>query len=225
MRSGGVRIAAVIAGVALLGAAPADPLLLRLLAGANAVPAAALSFERTTVASQVSGGKTERHTSIERWDGRVWTLLSVDGAPATAKASAEAAKAIANGGVPGYYRLARFLAAGPVRGNDAQGRIVYRLDRLPAGTMAIKGANPEKFAAELVVDTSGPVPYVRHARYYAPAPMRIMMVARLDRFEAGAEFRLAPSGRAELVRQTVDVAGALFGRDGSQHSEATFAYR
>ena len=219
------RPALALAATALLGAAPADPLLARLIAGANALPPATLSFERSAASSQTSDGKVERHDQVDRWDGHAWTVLSIDGKPPLARAAADAVKASDASGVPGYYRLATFLAAGPVRAAEAPGSVTYRLAQLPPGGVAVKGASPEKFSAELSVDTSGPVPFVRHARYFAPAPMRIMMVAKLDRFEATADYKLNAVGRPELTRQTVDIAGALFGRSGTQHSDTALTYR
>ena len=221
----GRRSAVALAAFALLGAAPADPLLARLLAGANALPPAMLSFDRTTASRQTSDGKTERHDQVDRWDGRAWTVLSIDGKPPSAREAAAAIKVAVNAGVPGYYRLASFLAAGPVRSAEGPGTVTYLLAKLPPGGVSMKGAPPDKFSAELSVDTSGPVPFVRHARYFAPAPMRLMMVARLDRFEATADYRLGPAGRPELIRQSVDLSGALFGRDGTQRSDTALAYR
>ena len=219
------RPAFALAAAALLGAAPGDPLLARLIAGANALPPATLNFERTAASSQTSDGKVERHDQVDRWDGRGWTVLSIDGKPPVPRAAADAIKASDQSGVPGYYRLATFLAAGPIRAAEGPGTVTYRLAQLPPGGVTVKGAAPEKFSAELSVDTSGPVPFVRHARYFAPAPMRIMMVAKLDRFEATADYKLNAAGRPELTRQTVDIAGSLFGRAGTQHSDTALSYR
>ena len=218
------RIGAGLAGLCLLGAAPADPLLARLLAGASG-SAANLDFERTSVQAQTSGGKTERRTVVERWDGRAWTVLGIDGRPPTAKAAAQIVKASSAAPVPGYYRLGLLLGSGAVRGQGPRGEVVYRLAELPPGGVAMKGAPPEKFSAEFLVDDSGTVPIVRHARYYAPAPMRVMMVAKLDRFEATSDFRFGARGRPELVRQNVDLAGTLFGRSGTQHNEISYVHR
>ena len=225
MTRGGVRAALAALAFATMGAAPADPLLARLLAGANAAPPPTLSFDRNVVASETSSSGTERHTRVDRWDGRAWSVISIDGKPPTPAAAAEALKSMTTANVPGYYRLHPYLAANPLRAADPAGAVTYRLARLPAGTMPIKSAPPDKFAAELSVDASGPVPFVRRARYFASQPFRMMMVAKLDRFEAVSDYRLNAAGRAELVRQVIDMSGAMFGRDGSQHTEFTFTYR
>jgi len=213
-----------LAGLCLLGAAPADPLLGRLLAGTSEVQPPTLNFERSTVASETSGGKTERHTRVDRWDGRAWTLAGIDDRAPTAKEAASAAKEAVAAGVPGYYRLAPYVRAAPPRAVEGN-TVVYRLARLPPGAVTIKGANPDKFSAELFFDASGPVPFVRRARYYAPASFRMLMVARVDRFEAVNDYRLGKGGKPELTRQTIDIAGSLFGRDGTQHSEFSFTHR
>ena len=219
-----MKATAALAGLCLLGAAPADPLLTRLLTGAAEVPPAALSFERAAELSETSGGRTERHWRVERWDGRSWTAVSIDGRDATPAQTRDAAKAIAASGVPGYYRVAVFLRAATSKTVEP-GTTVYHLATLPPGTLAVKGASPDRFAADLTVDTTGPVPFVRRARYFAPASFRVLMVARLDRFEAVYDYRLGKADRPELARQTIDLSGALFGRDGSQHSEYAYAYR
>ncbi len=223
MRSGGTAVAG-LAALCLTGTAPADPLLGRLLTGTADVQPPALNFERSAVASETSGGKTERHTRVDRWDGRNWTLVSLDGRAPTPKEAANAAKETVAAGVPGYYRLAAYFRAAPPRAAEGNA-VVYRLASLPPGVVTMKGVSPDKFGAELFVDTSGPVPFVRRARYYAPSPFRMMMVARVDRFEAINDYRLGKTGKPELARQTIDVAGSLFGRDGTQHSEFNFSYR
>lgn len=220
-----MRGMAVLAAACLIGAAPSDPLLLRIVAGAAAVPASALDFDRTTVSTQVADGKTERRTVVDRWDGRAWSVVSIDGKPPLPKEAGAVLKAARNGPVPGYHRLAEILSEGAVRTTGPHGETVYRVLHLPEGSVTMRGAPADRFAAELTVDTNGPVPIVRHARYYAPAPMRIMMVAKLDRFEAHSDFRIGSRGRPELTRQTVDIAGTLFGRAGTQHNEVGFAYR
>lgn len=220
-----MRGMAVLAAACLIGAAPSDPLLTRLVAGAAAVPAAALDFDRTTLSTQVADGKTERRTVVDRWDGRAWSVISIDGKPPPPKEAAAVLKTSLNGPVPGYYRLAAILSDGAVRTTGPRGEIVYRVPHLPKGSVTMRGAAAERFAAELTVDASGPVPIVRHARYFAPEPMRIMMVAKLDRFEAHSDFRIGSRGRPELSRQTVELAGTLFGRSGTQRNEVAFAYR
>ncbi len=225
MTTGGGRVALAALALVSTGAAPADPLLARLLATTSAVPPPGLSFDRRTIASETSASGTEHHTRVDRWDGRAWSVLSIDGKLPTVAAAAAALKSTSPDNVPGYYRLAVYLAAGPQRAADPSGTIVYRLARLPAGSVAIKGAPPDKFAAELSVDVSGPVPYVRRARYFAPQPFRMMMVAKLDRFEATSDYRLNAAGHAELTRQVIDISGALFGRAGTQHTEYNFTYR
>ena len=131
-------------------------------------------------------------------------------------------KSVAATPVPGYYRVAAYLAAGPVRSLNAAGETVYRLGSLPVGSISFTGAPPSKFAAELTVDERGWKPIVRRARFYAPAPVRIFMVGRMDRFEAISDYRLSSGGRPELSHQTVDVAGAVLGRAGSQHNDVTY---
>ena len=207
----------------LLAAAPApDALRDRLAAEARACDPSALAFERTTKVVQSGGGSIDRTTRIERWDGNHWSLVSVNGKPPSESALHEAAKADA--GVPGYHRLAALLAAGE-RSTDAQGRTVYRIDRLPNGSVPANGNDiSSHLSGEAVIAVTNGQPWVQQLKLTAREDFKLNWFIKVKHFEQVSEYRLAAAG-PRLVSQTVDSTGSMMGIVGGQHDEVAFAYR
>jgi hypothetical protein len=205
-----------------LAAAPvADPLLQKLIAGAKAVPASSIRFERVSKNSgREKDGPVETEVRVDRWDGRQMTRISINGRPATADEVEKARKASSS--VPGYHRVAEFLAGGARRTAEAPGQLTYHLDRLPKGSIAMGGDRSDKFAGDVTVDTSGAQPFVSRMHFYAPKPFSIMFVAKVDRFDVVNDYRLGPDGRPMLVRQVQSISGAQFGKVGETRTESTF---
>lgn len=214
-----------LAAAALLLATPAtaDPLRDRLIADARAVPPAALAFERHVRQEQAGGGDRKVETRVDRWDGRRWTVLSENGAPPAPRQAAKLARQAAKQPTPGYHRIADYLASGAVRGADALGRTIYTVAKLPPGTLTMGGDSSDRFTATLVVE-DGPRPFVREARLAAKAPFRMAMVAKVARFDLVNEYRLGLAGRPEQVRQRIEMAGSLFGREGTMRTETRFVW-
>jgi hypothetical protein len=210
--------------VVLAAAAPApDPVLEQVLAGARAVPLASTSFERTQRSiSKEENDAPETRIRVDRWDGRQLTLVSINGKPPTQKEAEEFRKATAGRPVPGYYRLASFLGQGARRVPDAKGRVVYRVDKLPKGSINIGRDISANVSAEAIVDTSGPRPFVSRLRMYLPKPLSFFMVAKLDKFEAESEYRMGPDGRPVLVHQTQLISGAQMGTAGTTTTESHY---
>lgn len=208
---------------ALVAAAPlADPLQMRLVADAAALGPATLGFERSVRVTASDGTSSKVETRVDRWDGRGWTLLSIDGKPADTAAAAKDAKARAGKPVPGYYRLAAFFGIPATRTTDASGATILRLAALPPGSIDIAGDRSDQFAAEATVDTSGPKPWVRRLHAYARAPFRIMIVGRIDRFDLVNDYALDAGGHPVLVRQVQDYAGSGPGQSGSVRTETVY---
>jgi hypothetical protein len=124
--------------------------------------------------------------------------------------------------VAGYYRLASFLGQGARRVPDAKGRIVYRVDKLPKGSINIGRDISAALTAEAIVDTSGPKPFVSRLRILLPKPLSFFMVAKLDSFEAENEYRLGPDGRPMVVHQKQTMSGAQFGTSGTSTAESHY---
>ena len=207
-------------------AAPApDPLQARLVAEAGQIPPAALAFDRTVTTTQSGGGKAETSVRVERWDGRQLTLVTTDGKPPTVDETAQFSKQAAGRPVAGYYRLAHYLGAPAERASDAAGGIVFRIARLPAGSIDISGDRSDRFAGEATVATAGPLSYVRRLHLHAREPFRVMIVARIDRFDVVSDYAPGKSGRPELTRQVQEYAGSRPGESGTVRTESVYSYR
>ena len=207
-----------------IAAAPADTSLRdRIVAEAAAQAPATLAFDRAAVASRSGGGETASQARVDRWDGKAWRVVSVDGKPPSASDAADAAKALAAVPVPGYYRLATLIAKA-MPATDAKSRTVLRADA-PPGSVFTSGKDvSENFTAEAVIG-GGAKPFVEQLRLTTRAPFRLMMVAKIERMTAVSDYARDTTGRPRLLRQVTDIDGSMFGSAGKQHNEATFTYR
>ncbi|GGI92599.1 hypothetical protein GCM10007973_31130 [Polymorphobacter multimanifer] len=223
MRS--VHALAVLAlSLGLAAAPPPDPVLQKVIAGARAVPPATITFERTSKTSaRDAKGASETSTRVDRWDGKQLKRISTDGRPATPEEIAEQAKAIKGSPIPGYHRIADYLAGGARRLSEKPGQIVYRIDKLPKGSINMGGDRSDKFSADLAVDTSGTAPVATRVHIFAPKPFSIMLVAKIEKFDVVSDFAIAADGRPALARSVQQMAGAQFGKAGEQRTEAVFS--
>lgn len=205
-----------------VAATPAEQVRDRVLAEARAITPATLAYDRTVNFTQAGGGEKATQTRVDRWDGRAWTLLSLDGKPPTADEVAKHRKATSAAPVPGYQRLT--MLNGATATTDAQGRTVLRLATLPRGSVTTSGKDvSEHFTAEAVV-APGPRPYVQQLRLSARAPFRMMLIAKVESFVTVSDYRL-DGNTPRLVRQVADVRGSMMGKAGTQRVETIFTYR
>ena len=219
-----IPVAAIAMLPVLSAAAPApDVLLGRLVADARAVAPASIAFERLVRATtQDKSGQATTQVRVDRWDGRAFTLVSVNGKPPAASEIDAFRKVAASRPVPGYHRIADLLAASAVRQTDAQGRTLYRVTGLPKGTVDVGRDVSSNLVAEFTVDTSAARPYVTQMRFVLPKPLSFFMVARLDSLEAVYDYRLDGMGRPYLARTVQTISGAQFGQQGSTRTEALY---
>ena len=217
----------LLAGIACGAAVSApDAIRDRIIADASSLSPASLAFDRTTVGLQVGGGTRTVINRVERWDGKVWTLISVDGKPPSAAHIREQAKRNASLPVPGYHRLAFLLAAGAVRSTDDLGRTLLTIPRLPANSIVNEGTDiSAHLKAEAVVGNANGLPWVQRLTLTANEPFKLSWVLKVLTFEQVNEYRLDSSGKPRLVAQANDSAGTMFGISGGQKSEVTYAYR
>lgn len=208
----------------LVGAAPPpDPMLAQIIAGAGALSPAVMAFERSSrTITREDGGESGTRMRIDRWDGRAFTLISVDGKPPEAKQAAEFRKASASRPVPGYHRLAELLKTGAVRQTDALGRTVYRLTSLPKGSVNVGKDVSANLSGEFLVETSGTQPYVSRVRIVLPKPLSFFMVAKLDSLEIIYDYKLGSDGHPYLARAVQAMAGAQFGKQGTTRTESSY---
>ncbi|QMW21541.1 hypothetical protein [Sandaracinobacteroides saxicola] len=203
------RALALIAIAALALPAHADALLDQVLAGARV--AKPQSFERTAVlvASNDKGSTTINR--VQRFNaaapaGKQWTLVSENGAPPSAKATEEFTKSINKVPAPGYYRIATFLGAGAIRLADSGGKAVYRITKLPKGSVNGGGFDlSDRLSADLTVDPATAT--VTRTRIFLPKPTRIMLVAKLDKFDAVTDYAPVPGSAPRITTQSSEITG------------------
>lgn len=218
------RLVIAVACAALLAAAPApDPLLARIVADAATITEASFGFERTTRLE--AGGKST--VRVERFRPAAtprWTLASVDGRAPTADEARDYARAADKQPVPNYGRLGAMLRDGAERATAADGNTVYRVTRLPKGSIAANGASMAKhLVGEATIARAGDRPFVAQMRVFAPKPFRMRMVAKVDRFEAVTRYAPGADGRIRVVSQAVTTVGSMLGQSGTMVSRATYA--
>lgn len=208
----------------LLGAAPAaDPLLARIVADAGRVSESSFAFERST-RIEADGKASAR---IERFQPAAtprWTLVSLDGAAPDAKASQRYAREATGQPVPNYGRLGAMLASGAERMPPGEGgEARYRVARLPEGSLPGNGAAMARhLTAEVTIAAGDGRPYVRQARIYAAQPFRMMLIAKVDKFEALTRYAPGADGRVRVLSQDSDVTGKIPGRAGTIRTRATY---
>lgn len=220
------RLAAIffacLASVPAAAAAP-DPLRDRLIADARALAPPTMSFERSTTAQATSQSESESERRVDRWSGKAWTLVSLNGKPPGPDDTAKYAKQAKNGIVPGYYRLANFLAAATGRSTDARGRIVYHVAAMPKGSVNVGSDVSDKMAADISVEAGDGAPYVAQLHVFSREAFRVMLVAKVDSFDAVSEYARGSDGKPVLVRSVNVVTGSQFGKAGTQRTEAVIS--
>ncbi len=208
------------------GSAPVpDPLRDRIIAAAQTQSPASLAFERTTHVVQAGGGTRSETRRIDRWDGRGWSLVSVNGRPPTDADIRTQTKQSNDQPVPGYHRLAALLAGTTERRTDAEGRIIIAVPQLPPGTVVNDGKDiSSHLKAEAYIATSNGQPWVQQLRLTARDSFKMGWIKVLT-FDQVSVYRLDESGKPRLASQNADSQGTLLGISGGQRSEVTYAYR
>lgn len=224
-----IALLAPLAFVLASGAAASlgiDPVRDRIIADAKLQSPASLAFDRTTHVVQVGGGsRTEIHR-VDRWDGKSWSLISLNGKPPTDAEIKEQAKATLSQPVPGYHRLAGLLATATESSIDAQGRTVLVIPQLPAKTIVNDGTDiSPHLKAEAVIATSNGQPWVQQLRLKAREPFKMSWVLKVMTFDQVSEYKLDAGGKPRLASQSADSQGTMFGISGGQKSDTTYAYR
>lgn len=200
-----------------------DPVLAKLVAGAKAVPAAIISFERSSrTTARETNGATETSTRVDRWNGRTMQRISTDGRPATPQEIADLTKATKGRPIPGYHRIGDYLDAGARRLSEKPGQIIYRVDRMPKGSVDLNGDKSDRFSADIAVDTSGAAPVATRSHIFLQKPFSIMLVAKIDKFDVVNDYGIGKDGRPALLKSVQQMTGAQFGKVGEQRTESVY---
>ncbi len=221
------RAGLALALLALAAPAAADPLLDRIVADARAVGSDDFAWTRTSKAEQRSGGETKTNTRIERYDpsrpvGQRWTLVSIDGKPPTADEAKDYAKAMADAMVPSYARVAGYFGDGAQRA-AVGGRTVFRAAKLPKRALMMNKSDLSASARAEAVVAEGTRPFVERLDVVTTRPVRMMLVAKIDRMEATSRYKLMPDGRPVLTEQVSDMHGSMMGKSGSMRTVMTYS--
>ena len=225
-----VICAVVIALVAadVLAAADASPELLkqRVLEHARTVSVDDYTFTRTARTEQIEGDKKTERVVVERFDPadpQRWTLVSIDGRPPNAEELKKQAKDGPKRRTAHYGRVASYFSAPAPATTDARGRTVFHFATLPSETVIVTGVDiSANSTCEATIDTSGPAPFVEQARFTLTKPVRVKLVAKLDKFEATSRYRMMPNGKPVPTEHISIAEGSLLGKQGRVRSVLTY---
>lgn len=204
----------------------AEALKERLLEHARTVTVDDYTFTRTTRTEQIEGEKKTERVVVERFDPahpQRWSVVSVNGAPPNAEELKKMAKDGPKRRTAHYGRLASYFGAPASATTDARGRTVFHFGTLPLGTLIVTGVDiSPNSKCEATVDTTGPVPFVEQVRFTLTKPVRIKVVAKLEKFEATSRYRMMPNGKPVPTEHVSNAYGSLLGKQGHVRSVLTY---
>ena len=219
----------LLALTALIAApAAADPLQDQLLARMRATDTGDIAFTATTRIERTGATANE---IVTRYDphgqpGKRWSVVRYNGRAPTPKEAGQVLKAANGNPLPAYARLARWFGAAATRVAQAPGSVTYRFARLPAGAVKIGSHDASgDTVADAVVDTSGPVPFVRQVRFTSTTGFRMMLVAKVERYVFTSGYAPRPDGRVFPTAQDAAITGALMGKGGSLTTRTRYEAR
>ncbi len=213
--------------LALMAAAPAvDPVRDRIVAEARAINPATLSFDRTTNQTRKGGGTSSKVTTLERWDGKRWTLVAVNGKRPTPSEKRDREAAAAAAPVPGYHQLASIIAAATEARVDEQGRTVLLIPVMPANSVRTDSSDISAHlkAEATLAETNGQI-WVEQVRVTERESFKLNMLIKVTDFERVDDYRLGSDGKPQLASQSADSMGSMFGISGGETNKITYAYR
>lgn len=204
-----------------------DELKQRILAQAQTVSPDDYGFTRTIRSDQTQEGKTEKRVTVEKFDPAKsgdarWTLVSVDGAPPSADALTKFRDGFAKRRVPGYSRLAAWFGSPASASTDSRGRTVFHFAALPKGvTLVLDTDVSHNATADATVSEANGVPFVEQV-HITVKPMRIKLIAKLERYESTSRYRMGPEGKPLVMESTSDLSGSGMGQTGQVHNVTTY---
>ena len=200
----------------------------RVLAVARTVTAEDYAFTRFVRTERMESGRVTQRTELERYDPakpleQRWTLVAVDGRAPTAEELTKHARDAARRRVAHYGRIVNYFGAPATTSINAKGRTVFRFTSLPPESVVLSGNDVSaNVICEAAVNTGGAVPFIDEVRFTLTKPMRVKVVARIERGEVISRFRLMPDGKPVPVEHSSDVYGSLMGRQGRIKSVLTY---
>ncbi|WP_353198521.1 hypothetical protein [Sandarakinorhabdus sp.] len=217
-----------VAGLLVAAAPPPDLGLVRdaIIAEASRIEPAALAFDRTTTATKHSPLGSEKSVTIERWDGKGWTLVSVNGSTPKSSHRRYFQRATVNAPVPGYHRLAAMLTAAGEISTDEKGRKILKIAVLPAASVRSESDDVSShLSGEAVITTTNGKPWVSQLNLKAREPFKLGGRIKVTEFRQTLDFGLGPNGRPRLTGQSALSKGQMFGFGGGEVNQVTYTYR
>lgn len=223
----------MLAGAVLVaGAAPAPtapiPSAVRdaIIAEAGIMPPARLAFDRDSATVREGGGTTSSSNRIDRWSGRSWSLVSVGGKPPTAEQREQHRRIVKTMPVPGYHQLGAILGAATTAGSDAEGRAIWTIPQLPAGSVFTESGDiSSHLKAEARLARRGDRVWVDQLRITERQPFKMNMLIKVIGFVQTNDYALGSDGRPRLVAQNSQSNGTMFGFPGGEKARVSFTYR
>ena len=185
-----------------------------------------LAFDRASNAVRHGGGTTTTTTSVDRWNGRTWTLVSIGGKPPSREQ--RQAHAIRTKGVPvpGYHRVAPLLVAATSSRVDAEGRTIWQIPVLPPGSVFTdSGDISSHLKAEARLARSGDRVWIDQIQIREREAFKMNMLIKVNGFAQTIDFVLGNDNKPRLVAQGSESSGTMFGFPGGEKALVTFTYR
>lgn len=207
----------------------ADGLKERIVEHARTVKAEDYAYTRTARTESTEGDKKEERVVVERWDpgkplDQRWTLVSINGQPPTADQLESYRKELPKRRQAYYGRVAGYFAKPATSAVDARGRTIFRFASLPKETVMVNNADISANASgEVVVNTSGAMPFIEEVHFSATKPTRVKLIATIDHFETTTRYRLMPDGKPVPIEGISDMTGSMLGQQGNLHTRVTYA--
>ena len=218
---------AMLALLAVAGAAQADPLQDQVLAGMRRVDTGDVGFTATTIIERTGASAQE---VVTRYDPRAaaggrWTVVRMNGRAPTAKETKNVLKAANGSPLPAYAQLAKWFGGPATRVAQGSGSVTYRFARLPAGAVKIGSHDASAdTVADAVVNTAGKTPFVERVHLTSAKPFRMMLVAKVQRYDFTSSFALLPDGRPFPAGANADMAGSLMGKAGTLKTRTRYQH-
>ncbi len=223
-----IIIASLYLGSIALAQNKPDELKQRILSQAQSLSANDYAFTRTSRTDSTSNGKAEQKVIVEKYDPSKptdsrWTLVSVDNTAPSAEDLNSFRKGLPKRRVPGYYRLATYFASPASSSTDTHGKVTFHFATLPKDTLLVMDSDVSQNATlDATAGDGNGTPFVEQVQVTIK-PMRIKLIAKLDRYESTSHYRMGPDGRPFLAEQIVDLTGSGLGQTGKAHTVSTYS--
>ncbi len=212
-----------------LGAADLESVKEQIIAHARTVTAEDYAYTRMVRSESFEGAKKEEKITVERWDPtqvfeQRWKLISINGQTPTEGQSQNYRKDSPKRRAAYYGRVAGYFDKPATNGVDEKGRNVFRFASLPKDSVMVNDTDLSgNSSAELLVNSSGAVPFVEEVRFRSTKPTRVKLVAKIERFETTTHYRLMQNGKPVPSELVSEMSGSMLGAEGRIITKITYS--